>query len=583
MSVRTIQGQGGFRDLGGSNVGSKLLRSVSPARGPWVRNPLWPAVATPAANEILALYAAFGETGAPDFIALNCGVSEGQYRVQLGDGTDVNVNSNTQFEGSINFAALPDLGLPYRICTVRITPVNVNATFSTINLAARHTSLTISNPIANWLEVKVNAPVSATIAICGASNVTKASYLENVEILPAAWAPSNGFLNQGATNLRRAVIGFNNSSNFLLSGMFTNCRVLTEVIIVNNGPGLPNLTSSMFSGCASLTSVPLFDTSSVTSMTGMFSSCFSLTSVPLFNTAAVTAMNSMFSNCASLTSVPLFNTAATTTMNFMFQRCASLTSVPLFNTAAVTNMANMFTNCASLTSVPLFNTAAVTTMDSMFSSCFSLTSVPLFNTAAVTAMNSMFSSCFSLTSVPLFNTAAVTAMNSMFSSCSSLTSVPLFNTAAVTNMSDMFNGCISLPSVPLFNTAAVTNMSNMFNGCSSLTSVPLFNTAAVTNMSGMFNSCFNLRVIPALNFAGVSSSGNLNNIFASCVLQRIRATGARFTHTIASNSLSGAALDEYYTGLPTVTGQTLTVTGNYGTATDTPSIATAKGWTVTGS
>jgi hypothetical protein len=33
--------------------------------------------------------------------------------------------------------------------------------------------------------------------------------------------------------------------------------------------------------------------------------------------------------------------------------------------------------------------------------------------------------------------------------------------------------------------------------------------------------------------------------------------------------------------LPTLA-RTITVTGNYGTASDTPSIATAKGWTVTG-
>ena len=43
------------------------------------------------------------------------------------------------------------------------------------------------------------------------------------------------------------------------------------------------------------------------------------------------------------------------------------------------------------------------------------------------------------------------------------------------------------------------------------------------------------------------------------------------------------ALDAIYTNLASgVTAQTITVTGNWGVATDTPSIATAKGWTVTG-
>jgi hypothetical protein len=102
-------------------------------------------------------------------------------------------------------------------------------------------------------------------------------------------------------------------------------------------------------------------------------------------------------------------------------------------------------------------------------------------------------------------------------------------------------------------------------------------------MENMFNNCGALKTIPALDFNGVSSATNLSGIFTNCRLFRIEATGARFTHTIASNCLSGANLDAYYTGLPTVTSQTLTVTGNYGTSTDNPSIATAKGWTVTGS
>jgi hypothetical protein len=46
--------------------------------------------------------------------------------------------------------------------------------------------------------------------------------------------------------------------------------------------------------------------------------------------------------------------------------------------------------------------------------------------------------------------------------------------------------------------------------------------------------------------------------------------------------LAAAQLDEIYTNLPTVTSKTITVSGNWGTAGDTPTIATAKGWTVTG-
>ena len=56
----------------------------------------------------------------------------------------------------------------------------------------------------------------------------------------------------------------------------------------------------------------------------------------------------------------------------------------------------------------------------------------------------------------------------------------------------------------------------------------------------------------------------------------------RFTFTVANAKMSATALNEMYSILPIVTGQTVTVTGNYGTTSDDPTIATAKGWTVTG-
>ena len=200
--------------------------------------------------------------------------------------------------------------------------------------------------------------------------------------------------------------------------------------------------------------------------------------------------------------------------------------------------------------------SAGTSMSNMFNNCSSLQTVPLFNTAAVLNMTSMFGSCQSLQTVPLFNTAAVTTMANMFTNCSSLQTVPLFNTASVTSMGGMFGSCQSLQTVPLFNTAAVTNTSGMFDNCPSLQTVPLFNTAAVTNMTAMLSNC--------------SSLSNIDM------------TGMKVSFSVASCKLSADRLNEIYTNLATVAGQTITVTGNYGTTSDNPSIATAKGWTVTG-
>jgi len=103
-------------------------------------------------------------------------------------------------------------------------------------------------------------------------------------------------------------------------------------------------------------------------------------------------------------------------------------------------------------------------------------------------------------------------------------------------------------------------MSNMFQNCTSLTSVPAFVTTAVTsstNFNLMFNTCSSLARVEAKNF--------------------------RYTFSVASCKLSSAALNEIYTNLPSAGGQAITVTGNYGIAGDTPTIATAKGWAVIGS
>ena len=177
----------------------------------------------------------------------------------------------------------------------------------------------------------------------------------------------------------------------------------------------------------------------------------------------------------------------------------------------------------------------------------------------------------------------VTSMSNMFQNCYGLQTVPLFSTGAVTNMNSTFAYCYSLQSVPLFSTGAVTSMSNMFQNCSSVQSVPLFSTGAVTNMNSMFSGCSSLQTVPLLNTEAVSSSANSASMFASCLSLAIgRTNGIRFTGSYTSCKLSAAEINNIFTGLGTASGaQTITVSGNIGSATCDPSIATAKGWTVT--
>jgi surface protein len=176
-----------------------------------------------------------------------------------------------------------------------------------------------------------------------------------------------------------------------------------------------------------------------------------------------------------------------------------------------------------------------------------------------TNLENLFNVCSSLQSVPLFNTSAATSINGMFSGCSSLQNVPLLNTSAVTNMNFMFNFCPSLQNIPLFNTSAVTSMISMFTGCSSLQSIPALNCSSATTITSFANNCNGLK--------------------------RCLATGIKGTISFAGGTLGATELNEIYTNLADLTAlptQTITVTNNYGTATDNPAIATAKNWTVVG-
>jgi surface protein len=90
----------------------------------------------------------------------------------------------------------------------------------------------------------------------------------------------------------------------------------------------------MFDRCTGLATVPLFDTSKVTSMNKMFYYCKSLTSVPLFDTSNVTSMESAFYECDALTTVPELDMRKVTGSNGFYQtfyKCTSLTDIRIKN------------------------------------------------------------------------------------------------------------------------------------------------------------------------------------------------------------------------------------------------------------
>jgi surface protein len=525
-------------------------------------------------------------------IATTTGITEGQiYYV-------ISATANTfQIASTIggSAVALTNDGsatlLPYKQAVVTLT-MQSGQTLTVLNLHQKHNQSGLQAYDSGFLDIAISGGSLSDLRIGVATpgsttqNIRFAS-LEQVNLVNSA-VKDAGYLFYFCPSLTNIVnFSLNTSPASTLAVTFTDAGDVVNATAhgLNNGDAVTLQTLVTTTG---LTVCGVYYVVNKTTDTFQVSSAYGgsalvLTSDGSGSFAVGNTLQYAFSACYSLTAVPLFNTSSVVNMASMFNSCSGLSSVPLFNTTSVITMAGLFNSCSGLSSVPLFNTASVISMTNMFNNCFWITSVPLLNTTAVTTMSSMFTNCRTLNSVPLFNTPSVTTMASMFSGCYRLASVPLFNTASVTDMNNMFNSCLRLTSVPLFNTAAVTNMSGMFSACYSLMSVPAFNTASVTAMASMFNACYSLASVPAINAGGATSASSYSSMFNSCNnISNIDATGFKYSFSVAICKLSADRLNEIYTNLATVTSQTITVTNNYGTTGDDPTIATAKGWTVTG-
>ena len=141
------------------------------------------------------------------------------------------------------------------------------------------------------------------------------------------------------------------------------------------GLDAPSLTNSLsFENTYTLEKLGDINVPSLTTAKNLFNMCYNLISIDSLTTSSVlTSCEYMFYGCSNLTSVPLFDTSGVTTMWQMFQNCSSLTVIPQFNTSNVTDMMNMFYGCSNLTSVPELDCSNTTNIYQMFSKCPKIT------------------------------------------------------------------------------------------------------------------------------------------------------------------------------------------------------------------
>jgi hypothetical protein len=320
--------------------------------------------------------------------------------------------------------------------------------------------------------------------------------------------------------------------------------------------------------------------------------------------AASITLGTAFSGCINLSSVTIPSSYNITSLTSTFQNCTSLTSVNLPNNAQniLTAFSNTFSGCQALQTVIMPTSLnSVSTMINAFSNCFNLLSVTLPATMnSLISLGSTFSGCQSLTSVTLPTSATVlTTFSNIFQNCFALTSVTLPATisASTLTFSTAFSGCFSLKTItlPTTQTTSLNSMISTFANCLSLTTINntgnLGNTStgSTTYINATLNTGMDSLTTLSFNtkFSALDVSGTASIPTALTSLRLLNNGSGQYAGVspqlnVSNTSLGAAALDQLFTDLPTVVGRTINITGTPGAATCNRSIATGKGWTVTG-
>ena len=219
-----------------------------------------------------------------------------------------------------------------------------------------------------------------------------------------------------------------------------------------------------------------------------------------------------------------------------------------------------------------------TSLLGLFSSCKKLQNVSIKSTTSVSVMSYMFNSCISLKSIPDLDYSNCTTLSNFATRCYRLKELGHFNTtSALTVLTSFANNCENLTKAATFdNTHYVTDVASMYYGAA-LTTFPDYDFYSVTTINITVNTP--IEIFPAITFGPALTSVFVTPLGSSHIKRMLAPIPVSF---IVNGKMGANDLNEMYTILPTVTGKTVTVAGNYGVSGDDPTIATAKGWTVVG-
>ena len=277
-----------------------------------------------------------------------------------------------------------------------------------------------------------------------------------------------------------------------------------------------------------------------------------------------------------------------------------LERVNITSWGSITNIDALFRNCSVLESINSneFNMANITVAASMFFGCYKLGELDCssWDLRKCTNLANFVRDCRALEriSCSTWNLSACTSLDAAFFTCDALSDLDVSNwdTRNLANLSYTFGSCFSLKTLNLsgWDTRKVTALTNTFNSCFTLQTIDISNwqLPICTAATDAFFQCYNLQKLETCNLSAVTSPNFGTNFASTCnSLKKVTLQGIAQSINFTNCSMSSTSLNTLYTNLATVgapgsNAKIITVTNNYGTASDDPTIAQNKGWTVTG-
>lgn len=459
-----------------------------------------------------------------------------------------------------------------------------NVTLPSIDLCINMASAFFGSTSLQWVRfTSLPAPTSPGTVVDFQSIMNVSQNLQNV-YFPATCS-SNAVYNLQSSfstcpQLKNIIFPTNLNASSMLNS-FGQSTSLTSVIIQSPMPNLITLNQAFF-GCSLLTSITLPATVGPSiDLSNAFQSCRALTSITIPSGWTIGGMQSAFSTCSSAKTINLPNNVqnSITTMLGTFGSCSRLETVVMPTSMnACTSFSNAFFGCSSLRSVTFpSSTTSLTNCSQMFNGCSNLTSVTFptsIGSGTGPNMGGAFTNCVNIETITLPANMGTSPFSSgLFQGCTNLKTITLPTTqmSGLLNLDNMISQC-----------GALTTINNL-NKLGSLTATPKLSANSFQNqtyaLTSLSFSCpftsLSLNGISPLQFNKLNSLRLLNSA-------NNQWTGASPQINVSYCDLGIAALDQLFTDLTTIVGKTINITGCTGAAGCNRSIATAKGWTVTG-